>query len=151
MMDGLYEYGLWGLFLASFLAATILPFSSEAVLAFMVATGFDLYACIWVATIGNTLGGISCYYLGFIGNWGTIEKYLKIKPENLIRTKSWLDKYGSFTAFLTWLPVVGDPLAVGLGIIRSNVVFVTIFMFTGKLLRYFAIAFFTDAFVTSSW
>jgi membrane protein YqaA with SNARE-associated domain len=147
MMEFFFEYGLWGLFLASFLAATVLPFSSEAVLAFMVATGFDLYACIMVATIGNTLGGISCYYLGFIGNWDSIEKYLKLKPENLQKTKSWLDKYGSFTAFFTWLPIVGDPLAVGLGIIRSNVTLVFIFMLTGKLLRYLAIAFFTDAFV----
>jgi membrane protein YqaA with SNARE-associated domain len=146
-MEFLFDYGLLGLFLASFLAATILPFSSEAILALMVAAGFDLSACIMVATLGNTVGGLSCYYLGYLGNWNTIEKYLKMKPENLTKTKTWLDKYGSLTALMTWVPIVGDPLAVGLGIIRSNMVYVTLLMFTGKLLRYVAIAMFTDAFV----
>jgi membrane protein YqaA with SNARE-associated domain len=143
-MEFLTEYGLWGLFFASFLAATVLPFSSEALLVIMVATGYNLYACLWVATIGNTLGGVSCYYLGFIGNWGMIEKFLKIKPENLKKIKGWLDKYGSFAAFFTWLPAIGDPLAVGLGVIRSNAIFVFIFMFVGKLSRYFFLAYFTD-------
>jgi membrane protein YqaA with SNARE-associated domain len=143
-MEAWFEYGLWGLFFASFLAATILPFSSEALLVLMIAAGYDFYTCIWVATAGNFLGGMSCYLLGFIGNLGMIEKFLKIKPDDFSRTKIWLKKYGSAAAFLTWVPVIGDPLAVGLGLIRSNVFFVAIFMILGKLLRYLALAYLTD-------
>jgi membrane protein YqaA with SNARE-associated domain len=87
---------------------------------------------------------MSCYYLGFIGNLGLIEKFLKIKPEDFSKVKKWLNKYGSSAAFFTWLPVIGDPLAVALGLIRSNVFFVSIFMLLGKLLRYLALAYLTD-------
>jgi membrane protein YqaA with SNARE-associated domain len=143
-MEAYFEYGLWGLFFASFLAATVIPFSSEALLAVMIAAGYNMYTCIWVATAGNFLGGMSSYYLGFIGKWEWIEKYMKIKPHNIKKIKSWLDKYGSFAAFFTWVPVIGDPIAVGLGFIRSNVFFVAIFMFIGKMLRYLLLAWLTN-------
>ncbi|MDQ3190793.1 MAG: DedA family protein [Bacteroidota bacterium] len=143
-MEFFFEYGLWGLFFASFLAATILPFSSEAILAVMIAAGFDLYTCLWIATAGNWLGGMSCYYLGYLGKWEWIENLLKIKPEKIKNIKIKLDKYGSLMAFFTWLPIVGDPLAVGLGLIKSNLIMVSIFMFIGKLMRYFILAYFTN-------
>ncbi len=142
-MEIFFEYGLWGLFFASFFAATILPFSSEGLLAIMIAAGFDLYTCLWIATAGNWLGGMSCYYLGFIGKWEWIEKLLKIKPEKIIKIRIILNKYGSFMAFFTWLPVIGDPLAVGLGLLRSNLILVGVFMFIGKLLRYLVLAYLT--------
>jgi membrane protein YqaA with SNARE-associated domain len=138
------EYGLWGLFFASFFAATVLPFSSEVMLAIMVAAGYEKFTILWIASIGNFLGGMSCYYLGYLGKWEWIERFLKIKPDKLNQIKKWLDKYGSFTAFFTWLPIVGDPLAVGLGIIRSNLLFVSIFMFTGKMLRYLFLIYLTN-------
>ncbi|HET6243341.1 MAG: DedA family protein [Bacteroidetes bacterium] len=143
-MEFFYEYGLWGLFFASFFAATLLPFGSEGVLAIMIATGFDLYTCLWVATAGNWLGGMSCYFLGFIGKWEWIEKVLKIKPEKIKSIKVKLDKYGSLMGLFTWLPIIGDPLAVGLGLMRSNLALVSIFMFVGKFLRYIVLAYATD-------
>lgn len=82
-MEFLYEYGLFGLFLASFLAATILPFSSEAFLSLLLANGFATEKCIAAATFGNWLGGMSSYYLGYLGKWSWIEKYLRIKKQAL--------------------------------------------------------------------
>jgi membrane protein YqaA with SNARE-associated domain len=143
-MDSFFEFGLWGLFFASFLAATILPFSSEALLALMVAAGYEKFTLLWIASIGNFLGGISCYFLGYLGKYEWIEKFLKIKPEKFIALKKWLDKYGSFTAFFTWLPIIGDPIAVGLGLVRSNFLFVSIFMFVGKMLRYLFLIYITN-------
>ena len=64
MLEGLAEYGYWGLLLASFLAATILPLSSEVVFAALIAGGLDLWQCILFATVGNVAGGATCYYLG---------------------------------------------------------------------------------------
>jgi membrane protein YqaA with SNARE-associated domain len=138
------EYGLWGLFFASFFAATILPFSSEAILALMIAAGYDKFACLWIATAGNFLGGMSCYFLGFLGKQEWIEKFLKIKPQHIQKVRGWLNKYGSFAAFFTWLPAVGDPIAVGLGLIRSNLLLVSVFMFIGKLLRYIVLIYLTQ-------
>ena len=139
-----FEYGLWSLFFASFLAATILPFSSEALLAFLIASDYNLYSCLIVATAGNWLGGMSGYFLGYAGKWAWIERWLKIKPERLKITKANLVKYGSLMAFFTWLPVIGDVLAVGLGLIRSNIIYVSLFMLAGKFLRYMALAYFAD-------
>ena len=138
------EYGLWSLFFASFLAATVFPFSSEALLAFLIASDYNLYSCLIVATAGNWLGGMSGYYLGYAGKWVWIERWLKIKPEKIKMIKTNLDKYGSFMAFFTWLPFIGDVLAVGLGLIRSNVIYVSLFMLAGKFLRYVALAYFAD-------
>lgn len=143
-MEGLFEFGYWGLFLGSFLAATILPFSSEALLVLMISSKYNVNSIIIIATAGNWLGGMSCYYLGFLGNWKLLEKYLKIKEEKIARLKYWLDKYGSSLAWFCWLPVIGDPLAVGLGFIRSNVYLVALYMCIGKLLRYVAIAYFSQ-------
>lgn len=130
------EWGYFGLFLASFLAATVLPFSSEVVFSALVLAGMNLWGCTIAATIGNFLGGLSCYYLGYLGNIEWIEKYLKIKKEKVERLQSWLNGKGSAMAFFVFLPGVGDIIAVALGFLRANVYAVALFMFAGKLIRY---------------
>ncbi|MBL4652952.1 MAG: DedA family protein [Flavobacteriales bacterium] len=133
------ELGYLGLFLATFLAATIIPFSSEVVLVGMLAAGFDSAGVVVIATIGNTMGGMSSFYLGYLGKWEWIENKLKVPREKVLRFKSWIDKYGSFTAFFCWLPFIGDILAIALGVFRAKVWLVLILMFLGKLLRYLVV------------
>ncbi len=86
-MESFVEFGFFGLFLASFLGATIIPFSSELVLSLLLAKGFDINISIIVATLGNWLGGLSSYFLGSLGKWNFIEKYFRIKKEKIIRFK----------------------------------------------------------------
>lgn len=137
-----FEYGYWGLFLASFLAATILPFSSEVILAGMILGGYDITLCLILATLGNWLGGMSSYGLGYLGNIERLEKWFGFKREKLPRFRLYIRKYGSYVAFFCWLPAIGDPLAVALGIFRSNVLNVAICMFIGKAIRYAVMAYF---------
>lgn len=137
----LIEYGYFGLFLASFLAATVLPFYSEAILALMLLGKFDPWVCIIIASVGNWLGGMTSYYLGYLGNWVWIEKFIRIKKSSMSKWWPRLSKYGSYLALLCWAPVFGDALAVALGFIRSNVWLVGIFMFTGKLVRYIVLTY----------
>ena len=137
-MESFAEWGYFGLFLASFLAATILPFSSEILLSIMIAGSFDLAPCLAVATIGNWLGGMSSYGLGWLGKWEWLEKYFGVKREKVENSKKHIDKWGSLIALLTWLPVLGDPLAIGLGFFRTNIYLVSFWMFIGKLGRYLA-------------
>src|SRR5665811_1484437 len=66
-MEGLFDYSLWGLFLASFLAATVVPFSSEALLSFLIVNGTDAYTAVMVATAGNWLGGMSSFCIPLLG------------------------------------------------------------------------------------
>ncbi len=140
MLD-LIEYGYIGLFFASFLAATLLPFSSEALLSLMIFSNFDFYLCVFIATIGNTLGSILNYYLGRLGKWEYIEKYLKIKQERIFKIQDKISKIVWLAAFFIWLPIVGDIIAVALGVLKANIYVVIPFTFVGKLLRYMVIAY----------
>jgi len=133
---GLFDYSLWGLFLASFLAATVVPFSSEALLTFLIINGTDPYQAVAVATIGNWLGGMSSYAIGYLGKWEWIEKYLRIKREKIVKWHERLYRRGAVFAFLSWVPGVGDIFAVGLGILRTNIPVTAIAMLAGKFVRY---------------
>lgn len=135
-MQDFAEFGYIGLFAAAFLAATVIPMSSDVVLMIMVAAGFDLATCVIVATAGNWLGGMTSYYLGYFGKWEWIQKWLRISPAKGEKLKIYIDKYGSYTALLSWLPFVGDALAVFLGFVRSSPLKVAVFMLIGKFLRY---------------
>lgn len=141
MLDGLVEYGYWGLLVASFLAATILPFSSEVVFAALIAAGLDLWALIIYATIGNAAGGATCYYLGRLGKVDWLEKWFKIKPESIEKTINKLQGKGALMGFFGFLPAVGDVMLVALGFMRANTSVVMISMTVGKFLRYLIIGF----------
>lgn len=137
------DLGYVGLFLASFLAATILPFSSEFVLSGVLAAGGDPVISLVTATMGNWLGGLSSYWIGWLGKFEWIEKYLRIPRAKLekwhykIRGKEW------WIAFFCWLPGIGDIIAVMLGLLKTNFWLSAIGMLLGKALRYMVWAFFT--------
>jgi membrane protein YqaA with SNARE-associated domain len=139
--------GYLGLFIASFLAATVVPFSSEVVFSAMVFGGLDAWTCVLVATAGNWLGGMSCYYLGLLGKMEWIEKYLKIKKEKLINFNSKIHKYGDWFAFFSFLPGVGDIIAVASGFFRCNLWIVSISMLLGKFVRYIVWMYFNGLFM----
>ena len=143
-MESFAEWGYLGLFFASFLAATIIPFlSSEALLSLMIVNQYSLGKVLLVATIGNWLGGLSCYYIGWLGKWDLIEKHLKIKVLTLERLKPKVDRWGAPLAFFCWIPVIGDPLAVGLGLFKTNPISVALWILIGKGIRYLVWAYIT--------
>ena len=142
-METFVEWGYLGLFIASFLGATIIPFSSELVFSLLIIKGYDFNLSLLVATTGNWLGGLSSYLLGRLGKWSTLEKYFRLKKEKIVRFKTNIDKWGSLLAFFCWLPIIGDPIAVGLGFFRTNYLLVALWMFMGKLIRYIVWAFVT--------
>ncbi len=135
-MEILEQLGFFGLFIGSFLAATIIPFSSDVLLVGILVAGADPFVSLGVATAGNWLGGMTSYYIGRIGKWEWIEKWFKVSEEKLRRQKSKIDKYGALLALLTWLPFVGDVFAIGLGFYRTDAVKTAFFMLVGKGLRF---------------
>ena len=144
MLDGLADFGYWGLFLASFLAATILPLSSEVVFMALIAAGSDIWSSIGYATVGNSLGGATCYYLGKMGKTEWLERWFKIKREKIDSMILRLQKRGAVMGFFGFLPGIGDLMLVALGFMRANASITMISMTIGKLLRYVVIAFGTD-------
>lgn len=135
-MTDIIELGYFGLFIASFLAATVIPFSSEFVLSGMLLAGFDEWRCVFVATAGNWFGGMTCYYLGRLGKIEWIEKYLRIKKEKLDKFMSKLHRYGDWFAFFSFLPGIGDVVAVASGYFRCRWWVVALAMLAGKFIRY---------------
>jgi len=136
MVDFFFQYGLVGLFIAGFLSGSIFPFNSEAVLSLLVYNGFDLYTSLAVATAGNSLGGISIYFLGFLGRLEWIEKYAKVKPEKIHAILPKLERFGPLAAILSFLPIVGDVIILALGFFRISPIKTFIFMVIGKIGRY---------------
>ena len=135
-MEFLTEWGFFGLFISSFLSATLIPLSSEFVLSFMILNGFDIYLTILIATIGNWLGGLSSYLIGRLGKWTIIEKYFGVDKKKVFNFKIKVDRWGSVLAFFSWLPIIGDVIAVSLGFFRTNFILVSVWMLFGKILRY---------------
>ena len=135
-MDFLIEYGYIGVFVASFLAATILPFSSEVVLTGVLVGGASPWPCIISASLGNFLGGMTCYWLGKVGKIEWIKKYLRLDVKKLERVQERIKEKGAWIGFFVFLPGIGDFIAVALGFLRANVWVVAISMLIGKALRY---------------
>ena len=135
----LMQWGYVGLFIATFLSGTAFPFSSELILFGLIKLGLDPIACLISATTGNTLGGMTCYWLGHLGKMEWIERYLKVKPEKIEKTRKFLQGRGSYMAFFAFLPILGTLIAITLGYMRSNRWIVLASMTTGKLIRYIII------------
>ena len=136
LVQWLIDWGYPGLFLSAFLAGSLIPFSSEIVLLTLVKLGLNPMVCLVLATLGNTLGGMTCYGMGWAGRTDWIERYLHVKQDKVDRMQLFLQGKGAMMAFFAFLRFVGGVLAVALGFMRSNITLTTISMMMGKLLRY---------------
>lgn len=135
-MFDLESLGLLGLFIGTFLAATILPFSSDALYIAVLAATKDPIGCLAVGTVGNWLGSVVTYWIGWIGRWEWIEKWFKVKRETLEKQKVKIDKYGVWLALLSWVPVIGDVIAIALGFYRTRPWATMFLLFVGKFARF---------------
>lgn len=125
-----------GLFLASFVAATLLPLGSEAVLAAMALAGWGPMGLFVAATLGNWAGGMSTYALG---RWGSPERLAGRMPRSrggLERWRGRAARWGPWLALFCWAPVVGDLIALLLGLFRVSWRPVALLMGLGKAARY---------------
>ncbi|CAM3012288.1 YqaA family protein [Vibrio mytili] len=129
------DSALWVLFMTGFLSATLLPGGSEASLvATLSLNQFTVSTVVLVATIGNTLGGLTNYWLGlWLPNKAQNEKHGHTALK-------WLAKYGYWGLFFSWLPVIGDPLCLAAGWLRMNLLPCVILIFFGKAARYSLLA-----------
>lgn len=135
-MEWLLNLGYFGLFVGSFVAATVVPFSSDVLLVGMLAAGGNIWLSVAVATLGNWLGGLTSYGLGWLGKWEWIERYMKVKHETLIKRKDKIDRFGAWLALLTWLPFVGDVFAIALGFYKVDFRKSALLMLIGKGARF---------------
>lgn len=132
--------GLLGLFISAFISSTIAPGGSEAVLAYMVNQNVAaLIDLVLIATVGNTLGAWTTYWLG---SW-TVNKYpSKLQTDTRHqRALLWLKRWGYWTLLFSWLPLIGDGLCFASGWLKLSLIRSLLAIMAGKFLRYCAVAY----------
>ena len=132
------DWGYWGLFISALVAGSILPFSSEAVMVILVGMGLDPAWCLVAASAGNTLGGMTCYWIGTLGRTEWITR-LGVSTRQLARARKFLSGRGALMAFFAFLPTIGEAIAIVLGLMRSNVWLTAAAMLAGKTARYIVV------------
>ena len=128
------------LFIISFLAATILPFSSELTLAGLMATSsYDNLLLLLVASLGNVLGSAVNWILGFYSRNLSTKKWFPFKDEQIEKSSKWFKRFGKWSLLFAWVPIVGDPLTLAAGLLKIKFIEFLILVTIGKVSRYFAI------------
>ena len=133
----MFEVIYLSLFFISFLAATILPFSSELTLAGLITTSnYDNLLLLIVASFGNVLGSVVNWVLGFYSRNLTIKKWFPFKEAQIERSSKWFSKFGKWSLLFAWVPFLGDPLTLVVGLLRVRFLDFIILVAIGKVSRY---------------
>ncbi len=136
IIEFLKDYGYLGMGILAFLAGTVVPITSEVLLVFFLGIGLNAVGLTLAATIGNTLGGITCFMIGYLTTKEKVQKFFKIPDRRMKRADMLIQKYGYWTAAFSFLPVLGEVFLLSLGIMRVNRFKVITLMALGKLFRY---------------
>jgi len=132
----LIDYGYWGMFLSAFLAGSVLPFSSEAVMLGLLAAGVDPVPLLIYGSIGNVMGGMVNYGLGRLGKLEWLKKYFHLKQSSLDRAYKFMGGHGAWMGFFAFLPILGSAITVVLGLTRANLPLSVFSISLGKVIRY---------------
>lgn len=135
-MDILEGYGYWGMTIAAFLAGSVFPFSSEAVMVSLQLAGLEPWPLFLSASVGNVAGSMFNYYVGTLGRLEWIEKYLHLRREKVLKAQAWMENRGVWMGTLCFLPIIGSALSVALGYMRANPYKSFIAISIGKTTRY---------------
>lgn len=128
------------LFVVSFLAATLLPLGSEALLLYNISQNYPILLLWSVATVGNTLGSMLNYWLGLKGE-AYLENKGHLSKEKMEKSRIFFDSYGGWTLLLSWVPIFGDPMTFIAGVLRYKISYFIPIVFIAKGLRYAAVIF----------
>jgi membrane protein YqaA with SNARE-associated domain len=144
MLDNLiYNFGYVGLFILTFLASTLIPLGSEAFVILTIALNYNPIIVLLVATVGNSLGSVTNYYIGKYGNKFFLSKY--IHPDSKYRKKAekLYKRFGAPILFFSWLPGIGDPLCIIPGALGVSLRKFSFWVFLGKFARFSVLIAFT--------
>lgn len=110
----------FGLFVAAFGAASILPMQSEAVLVAMLLSGqYVATTLLTVATLGNVLGSVLNWLLGRSLERFQHKRWFPVSASKLDKARQFYLRYGRWSLLLSWVPIIGDPLTVIAGVMRE--------------------------------
>lgn len=136
IIEFLTGYGYTGMFIASLLAGSVLPFSSEAVMVGLMAAGLDPWLLALYGTIGNVIGSMVNYWVGHMGKTEWFERYLNVKQRDMERAERFMAGRGALMGFFAFVPVIGSAITVLLGLMRANLLITFLAVTAGKIVRY---------------
>lgn len=137
-MTDLAIYG--GLFLSAFLAATIFPMQSEAMLVGLLHADYTPWLLVAVASVGNVLGAAVNWLLGRGIEHFRHRKWFPVREADLERGQRWYRRYGKWSLLLSWVPIIGDPITVIAGVLREPLPTFLALVAVAKTGRYVVIA-----------
>ena len=138
LLDFINNYGTLSLFVTSFIAATIVPASSSAILLAALAAGAQPIPAMIACSIGNSLGCAANYWMGYLIGKPLIPKLEKSKSGR--KALEYTTKYGTYSLFIAWAPFIGDPITIAAGIFRINFLKFSIIVYSFRIVGYIIIA-----------
>jgi membrane protein YqaA with SNARE-associated domain len=134
---------LFLLFFSSLIAATVIPTGSELILVGLIKlSDHNMIKLVLIATAGNVLGAIINWFLGTKILYFQNKKYFPLKPKQLAKATAYFEKYGKWSLLFAWVPIIGDPLTVISGVLKTNFLTFLILVSIGKFLRYATVVMF---------
>ena len=131
---------MWGpilLFITAFGAATLLPLQSEAVLVGLLVDGsYSAGLLVTVASLGNILGSCVNWWLGLKIEHYKDKKWFPVSPTQMLKAQKFYQKYGFWSLFLSWVPIIGDPITLIAGLLKENFIRFLIIVSLAKIGRY---------------
>lgn len=134
------DYGYAGMGILAFLSGSILPLTSEVLLVFLMSIGLNSLGLVLVSTVGNTIGGVTCFYTGRIVSKERVAQIFKVSDRRMRQADRIIQKYGFWASFLSFVPLIGTAILLTLGVMRVGWGKVTAVMALGKFLRYLFVA-----------
>ena len=129
------------LFLSAFMAASILPMQSEAVLVGLLVAGQKPIAYLLIiATVGNVLGAVVNWVLGRALRRFEGRSWFPASHAQIQRAQRWYIRYGRWSLLGSWLPIVGDQITVVAGVLRERFWLFVILVTVAKAGRYIVLA-----------
>lgn len=140
MISLIEQYGNIALLFVSFISATILPFSSAAALIVGIGVGMPVWETLFFCSLGNSLGCAFNYWLGYFSGKPILNKLVKSKGGK--KAKDWVEKYGNWSLWASWTPILGDPITIAAGVFRLNFALFASIVFSLRIAGYLLIALF---------
>lgn len=140
MQEFLVTNGYPALFLLGFLASTLIPLGSEWLVVALLVKGFALLPVVLTASAGNFLGACTSYAIGIYGSRFMTERILRMNERDCARAERVFTRYGSWSLFFSWLPLIGDPLCLVAGMLKISFGRFALLVMAGKAARYAMVA-----------
>ena len=140
LVEFLSPYGYLGMGVMAFLSGSVLPLTSEVLMILLLGMGLNSFPLVLVSTLGNTIGGVTCFYTGRIVQKETVQRLFKVSDRRMRQADRLIQRYGFWASFFSFVPLIGTAILLTLGVMRVSWWRVTLVMMFGKFLRYLLVA-----------